>query len=287
MPTNEFHIFDVLLVHKQSDKVFVWNLKSGECDLVFQGHGSDINSLVIINSDTEEPRALSSSHTETLLWDLKTGKVIKCFKVITNTVILDPRRGNCVALIFPHSPVVEIWDFGRHRVVPSIISLREGDASVVSLGYFKKRQKLVSCHTDRSVRIWNLLSNECDLVLKEDQDIVSVFPIRDHVISITIDGYCHIWPVLTEKLAKKVLSQRISSPVTNGVKFIDIKLSGPDGYSLQENELKIIGEDHFPDTYKLTSLDTLFRVTEREQIIIGQLNNSTCCFVMSKETNQY
>jgi len=243
--------------------------------------------LVILNADTQEPKALSSSSTETLLWDLLSGKIIKCFKVIISSVTLDPRRGNSVALVFPKSPMVEIWDFGRHRVVPSVTSLREGDAPAISLGYFKKRQKMVSCHTDRTIRIWNLLSNECDLTLKEDQDIVSVFPIRDHIISITIDGYCHIWPILTEKLAKKVLSQRISSPVANGVRFIDIVLSDPDGgYSLKENELILSGDDHYPDTYKLTSLDTLFRVTEREQIIIGQLNNTTtACFILSKEIN--
>jgi len=124
------------------------------------------------------------------------------------------------------------------------------------------------------------------LILKEDSDIVTVCPIRDHIISITADGYCHIWPILTEKLAKKVLSQRIASPVANGVRFIDIILSEPDGYSLKDNELKLMGEDHFPDSYKLSSLDTLFRVTEREQIIIGQLsNNSTCCFILTKEFN--
>jgi len=279
---EEFHIVDVHLAYKEKDIIYVWNLKSGECDLLFEGHSSEITSLVIINSDTEEPRVLSSSHTETLLWDLMTGKIIKCFKLITSSVILDPRRNNCVALLFPKSPMVEIWDFGRHRVVPSIVSLREGDAPAISLGFFKKRQKMVSCHTDRTIHIWNLLSNECDLTLKEDQDIVTVFPIRDHIISITIDGYCHIWPILTEKLAKKVLSQRISSPVANGVRFIDIILSDPDGYSLNASELKLSGE-HFPDVYKLTSLDTFFRVTEREQIIIGQLNNSTCCFVLSKE----
>jgi len=242
---------------------------------------------VILNSDTHEPRALSTSATETLLWDLLTGKVIKPFKAITNSLTLDPRRGNSVALLFPNSPVVELWDFGRHRVVPSIVSLREGDAPTISLGYFKKRQKLVTCHKDRTIRIWNLLSNECDLILKEDQDIVSVFPIRDHIISFTVDGYCHIWPILTEKIVHKVLSQRISSPITHGVRFIDIILSDPDGYSLSEKELKLLGDEHFPDTYQLTSLDTVFRVTERERIIIGKLNKTTCCFVLSKETNQY
>jgi len=125
------------------------------------------------------------------------------------------------------------------------------------------------------------------LILKEDQDIVSVFPIRDHIISFTVDGYCHIWPILTEKIVHKVLSQRISSPITHGVRFIDIILSDPDGYSLSEKELKLLGDEHFPDTYQLTSLDTVFRVTERERIIIGILNITTCCFVLSKDTNQY
>jgi len=70
----------------------------------------------------------------------------------------------------------------------------------------------------------------------------------------------------------------------NGVRFMNIMVNSlEEGFSLEENVLHIKGNVNFPDSFQLTSLDTIFRVTEREQVIIGQLNNKTYCFVISKE----
>jgi len=56
-----------------------------------------------------------------------------------------------------------------------------------------------------------------------------------------------------------------------------------DGFSLEDKILHIKGNMNFPDSFQLTSLDTIFRVTDKEQVIIGQLNNKAYCFVISKE----
>jgi WD40 repeat protein len=277
-------IVNTNLIHKQNDKLVIWNIKTGECSLIFTGHTADITAFAAINPDSDNPRMLSSSSKETLLWELMTGKFVKNFTSIPKYFVADPHRDNRVALYFPDSGKIETWDFGRHRTTPSVVTLIDGDVPCISVAYFRKRQKLAAGYSDKSIRIWNLLSNECELTLKEDQDIVSVFPTRDHIISITVDGYCHIWPILTAIKSKKVLSQRISSPLTHGVKFLNLFVnSGTEGFSLEDNILLVKGSNHFPDSYKLTSLDTIFRVTDREQVIIGQFNTKTYCFVISKE----
>jgi len=285
-PAEDFCTVSTYLIHKQTDKLIVWNIVTGECSHIFCGHTSDVTGFVAINPETDTPRVLSCSSKETLLWDLVTGNVINHIRVVPSSLFLDPHRENRVAVFFSGTPYFQIWDFGRHRTSPSIVTLQEGDSPVTSLAYFRKRQKLVASYSDRTIRIWNLLSNQCELTLKEDQDIVSTCPIRDHVIVITIDGYCHIWPILPVKISKKVLSQRVASPVTNGVRFVRIVVTSLEGgYAVEEGVLRLTGGRHFPDSYRMTSLDTLFRVTEREQVIIGQFNNKTLCFVLSKENS--
>jgi len=280
IPTVDFLTFKQFMFHKQNDKIVVWNLLTGDCTHLFCGHTSEVTSLVILKHENH-PRVLSASSRETLLWDVNTGQVVKSFRAVPNQIVSDPHHPERVALSFLKSPVIEIWDFDKLKINPNVCTLRHGSDPVTCLSYIPKNQKLVASYTDKTVRLWHLNSQEQEIMIKEDSDIVSIHATQDHLIIIT-PKTCHFWSLPFSGKSLKIHSHRLSS-VSKPVPFVKMNLlSLKEGFTIDKNSLKLfkIADPHYPDTYALHSIDMSYRLADGEQVVIGQFNNFHVCFIL-------
>jgi len=269
------------MIHKQNDKAVVWNILTGDCLHFFSGHTADVTSIVLLKHETS-PRVLSASNRETLLWDVNTGQVLKSFRAIPGQMILDPHHPEKVAMCFPKSPVIEIWDFDKLKVSPTVSTLRHGSDPVTAISYFPKGQKLVASYADKTIRVWNLISQENEVMVKEESDIISLYVTQDHVIVIS-PKTCHFWSLPYSGKSLKIHSHRLSS-VSKPVSFVKMNLiSLKDGFTLDKNTLKLfkIADPYAPDTYTLHAIEMSYPLGDAEQVVLGQWNNTLLCFILN------
>ena len=148
--------------------VRLWDLETGRCLRVLEGHTSGIRSVAW---SADQRRALSGGLDTTVrLWDLETGRCLRVLEGHTSRVKSvawsgDPRR----ALSGGVDTTVRLWDLETGRC----LRILEGHSdTVMSAAWSADQRHALSGSADRTVRLWDAETGRCLRVLEGHTDFV-------------------------------------------------------------------------------------------------------------------
>lgn len=176
--------------------VRMWNLKTGNCLRVLEGHISSVHGVTWSGN---QGRALSVSHDRTMrLWDLKSGHCVRAFDGHTDGVSgvawsADQRR----ALSGGHDRTVRLWDMETGRC----LRVFEGHtSSIYCIAWSADERRAISSSYDETVRLWEVETGRCIRVLEgHTNKIETVVWCGDQrrALSGGYDDMVRLWDVVT------------------------------------------------------------------------------------------
>ena len=180
-----------------SDKtVRLWDLDSGSCLRVLEGHAGQINSLAI-TADHGRGFSASSDHA-VRLWDLETGRCLRLFEGHTGTAFCVPLSSDeRHALSGSEDRTVRLWDVETGDCVRVL----EGHTDAVwSVTWSTDDCLALSGSSDHTVRLWDVGNGVCLRVFKGHTSTVrSTALSRDsrHALSGSFDQTVRLWDLET------------------------------------------------------------------------------------------
>ena len=145
-------------------EIETWDLKTGDCLNILQGHTGTVYSLVL----TEEGQLISGSSDRTIkVWDLKTGDCLKTLqghsRVVTALVL--SKEGQLISGSF--DKMIKIWDLKTSQCLHTL----QGHEEVKFL-ILTKEQQLISASLDGTIKFWDLKTLQCLHTLQGHPDRV-------------------------------------------------------------------------------------------------------------------
>jgi small GTP-binding protein len=157
------------LTGSETETVVLWDLDTGRCLRLFEGHAKQVNSVAW---SINQRLALSGSLDGTVrLWDVKTGRCLREFKghssfVLGVTWSADQRR----ALSAAQDETVRVWDL----VEGNCLTVFEGHTDgVSSVAWSADGRFALSGANDRTVRLWEVETGRCLSVLEGHTSFVT------------------------------------------------------------------------------------------------------------------
>ena len=207
----------------------LWDLESGHCKKTLHGHSDFVRALAFMGEIHRSTSGFRGSETVKLLasasddktirfWDVTDGECRKVLEghddcvyglawdpevnllasaSLDNTIRLwDPVTGQCEMILEGHSDHVRCTvSIGEH-------SLQRGEATSLRLRLF------ASGADDRTIRLWNTVTGECDLYVLEGHrdNLNSLVWMKDQntLASASDDGKVRLWDI-TGGVCKRVL----------------------------------------------------------------------------------
>lgn len=152
-------------------RVRLWDLGTGECLRVFEGHKGMVNGVAW---SSDQRRALSGSHDNTVrLWDVGTGRCLRVLKGHKNAVwkmafSADQRR----ALTSGKDGTVRLWDLETGRCLSVFEGNNDGVNGLV-WGSDQRHALTSSGPRDETLRLWDLETGLCIRVLEGHTDYIT------------------------------------------------------------------------------------------------------------------
>ncbi|HEV3261263.1 MAG TPA: serine/threonine-protein kinase [Gemmataceae bacterium] len=176
----------------------LWDLKTGQCVRVFEGHnyGRHIWGLALSGDGS---RAVSGSEDGTVrLWDVKSGKEVRCFRyhVPVQALSLSPDGRHVVSSI---NNEFVFWSLADGR---ELRRFRGHTAEVFSLAFSGDGRRVLSGSFDGTVCLWDVDSAKQQRCFRGHRDKVrcAVFsPKGDRILSGSEDGTFRLWDVDSSK----------------------------------------------------------------------------------------
>ena len=146
--------------------VRLWDLETGRCLRVFEGHMGIVYSMAW---STDQRRALSSAVDETVrLWDVETGRCLRVLGGLTSGAIswswsADQRH----ALSGSLNGIVMLWDLETGRCLCVLQGHTKG---VRSVAWITDQRRALSGSDDQTLRLWDTETGRCLRVLKGHTD---------------------------------------------------------------------------------------------------------------------
>jgi WD40 repeat protein len=148
--------------------VRLWDIESGHCLRVLEGHTDDVCSVAL---SADQRRALSGSSDRTVgLWDVETGRRLLTFGGHTDRVLsvawsADQRR----SLSGSWDKTVRIWDVETGRC----LRVLEGHiGEVFSVVWSADQRRVLSGSKDNTLRLWDVETGRCLRVFEGHTDYV-------------------------------------------------------------------------------------------------------------------
>ncbi len=170
----------------------MWDLATGVCERVLEGHTGPVNSVAC---HPDGVHALSGDIDGTVrVWDLASGaceRVLEGHTGSVNSVAYHPDGAH--ALSGDIDGKVRVWDLATgagERV------LEGHTGSVLSVAYHPDGGHALSGGHDRTVRVWDLASGACERVLEGHTgpvDSVAYHPDGAHALSGGVDRTVRVW----------------------------------------------------------------------------------------------
>ena len=184
------------LTGAQDNTVRLWDVESGRCLHVFEGHTSWLRGVAWSG---DQRRALSGSRDQTVrLWDVKTGSCLRVFQGHENSVRSVAWSGDDRhALSGSVDATVRLWDVETG----SCLGVLTGHLKLVwSVAWSGDDRHALSGSRDQTVRLWHVATGRCLRVLEgHTADVRSVAWSGDdrHALSGSVDRTLRLWDVET------------------------------------------------------------------------------------------
>lgn len=175
----------------------LWDLETGHCLHVFEGHMSSVHSVAW---SADGCRALSGSGDQTVrLWNMETGRCLRVLEGHTNSVLsvawsADGRR----ALSGSSDQTVRLWDVKTGHCLRVLKG--HADYQVWSVMWSADGRRALSGSADQTARLWDIETGRCLRVLEghtNPVDSVAWSADGRRALSGSGDGTTRLWDIET------------------------------------------------------------------------------------------
>ncbi|XP_025719935.2 F-box and WD repeat domain containing protein 10B isoform X2 [Callorhinus ursinus] len=181
-----------------------WDLKSGACIRIFNGHQGTITCM-----DLYKNRLVSGARDcQVKEWDVETGKCLKTFK--HKDPILATRINDTYIVSSCERGLVKVW----HIVMAQLVKTLSGHEGAVKCLCFDQWH-LLSGSTDGLVMAWSMVGKyeRCLMAYKHPKEVLHVALVFLRVISACADGKIRIYNFLNGNCLKVMKANGRGDPV--------------------------------------------------------------------------
>ncbi|XP_070245639.1 F-box and WD repeat domain containing protein 10B [Bos mutus] len=181
-----------------------WDLKSGACIRIFNGHQGTITCMDVYKNKL----ASGAKDCQVKEWDIETGKCLKTFK--HKDPILDTRINDTYIVSSCEKGMVKVW----HMVTAQLVKTLNGHEGAVKCLYFDQWH-LLSGGTDGLVMAWSMVGKyeRCLMAFKHPKEVLHVALLFLRVISACADGKIRIYNFLNGNCLKVMKANGRGDPV--------------------------------------------------------------------------
>ncbi|XP_039703342.1 F-box and WD repeat domain containing protein 10B isoform X1 [Pteropus medius] len=181
-----------------------WDLKSGACIRIFNGHQGTITCM-----DLYKNKLVSGSRDcQVKEWDIETGKCLKTFK--HKDPILATRISDTYIVSSCERGIIKVW----HVVTAQLVKTLNGHEGAVKCLCFDQWH-LLSGSTDGLVMAWSMVGKyeRCLMAFKHPKEVLHVALLFLRVISACADGKIRIYNFLNGNCLKVMKANGRGDPV--------------------------------------------------------------------------
>jgi small GTP-binding protein len=178
--------------------VHIWNVETGRCLRVLEGHSSNVMS---VSWSADGYRVISAGYDSPLrLWDVKTGRCLRVLKG-HNQVVLSVALSTDQRFVLSGASGTELdlrlWDVETEQC----LRFFKGHTDWInSIAWSADQQRALSGSKDNTVRLWDVETGRCLRILEGHSDeVISVAWSADqrHALSGSWDNTVRLWDVET------------------------------------------------------------------------------------------
>ncbi|EPY74293.1 F-box and WD-40 domain protein 10 isoform 1-like protein [Camelus ferus] len=181
-----------------------WDLKSGACIRIFNGHQGTITCM-----DVYKTKLVSGAKDcQVKEWDVETGRCLKTFK--HKDPILATRINDTYIVSSCERGVVKVW----HTVTAQLVKTLNGHEGAVKCLFFDQWH-LLSGSADGLVMAWSMVGKyeRCLMAFKHPKEVLHVALLFLRVISACADGKIRIYNFLNGNCLKVMKANGRGDPV--------------------------------------------------------------------------
>ncbi|XP_069337984.1 F-box and WD repeat domain containing protein 10B isoform X1 [Eulemur rufifrons] len=181
-----------------------WDLKSGSCVRIFNGHQGTITCI-----DLYKNRIASGARDcQVKEWDLDTGKCLKTFK--HKDPILATRINDTYIVSSCERGIVKVW----HVAMAQLVKTLSGHQGAVKCLFFDEWH-ILSGSADGLVMAWSMVGKyeRCLMAFKHPKEVLHVSLLFLRVISACADGKIRIYNFLSGNCLKVIKANGRGDPV--------------------------------------------------------------------------
>lgn len=177
---------------KDSCKIQLWNIKSGECIGILDGHEMKVTSAIFCPNGKH---ILSTSYDKTIrLWDILTGHCLQIWEGHTDAVdaVTCTRTMDSIVSV-SDDMTIRVWD---NTPYPCLYTLAGHADVITSIAYSPDGHFLISSSHDKTIRVWNATNGRCLYILEGHTGWVqkAVFSYDGTIIlSASTDSTIRLW----------------------------------------------------------------------------------------------
>nr|XP_012603333.1 CMT1A duplicated region transcript 1 protein isoform X1 [Microcebus murinus] len=181
-----------------------WDLKSGSCVRIFNGHQGTITCIDLYKNRL----ASGAKDCQVKEWDLDTGKCLKTFK--HKDPILATRINDTYIVSSCERGIVKVW----HVAMAQLVKTLSGHEGAVKCLFFDEWH-ILSGSTDGLVMAWSMVGKyeRCLMAFKHPREVLHVSLLFLRVISACADGKIRIYNFLNGNCLKVIKANARGDPV--------------------------------------------------------------------------
>jgi len=264
-------MFSKYLLEIDDDIIKVWSLRTSTCVLIYTGHTSTVTSVRLLMKDNSNPRVLSISETETIVWELLTGLFIRYFPKIPQVLVV-LHYSNIIVTAEGNS--IEIWDLNEESD-NAVKSVKAHKDIITNIKSSTNEKKIITSSQDKTIKFWNIKGSDITLLttlthdsMIKDMDFLSSEKL---MYSLTDNNIFWLWNTNEGSFLSKM---KLESPININIFRSNFQVINDEGILkiIQSNQEKMV-----TDIFTELNFD-------KETIIIGknEKEGGTQIIILSK-----
>ena len=197
----------------------IWELATGTCNLILQGHADAVHCFITVEKDT---LLISGSEDKTIkFWNTETGECENTFKNNAGSGIYSlcelpvditpnlPKAANLPHLkpgdgfLFAAASknAINIWvHFVKFKRDPEILATFKGHDRNIKKVIYWDPSTIISCSVDSTIKVWDLNTEACSRTIAAHATLVNsigMYGCNLAIVSVGADGYMRFWDPYT------------------------------------------------------------------------------------------